>query len=106
MSYINPENSDDIISEAEAENFAANDVHKLTFTQICQELVVLNKTQRRFKRYSTEDFTGHLQDLFKYRILRVLTHVTIQKIRYFTVLNSNTPIFFRNKTFLFVVRIS
>ena len=66
MSYINLENSDDIISEAEAENFAANDVHKLTFTKICQELVVLNETQRRFKRYSTEDFTGHLQDLFKY----------------------------------------
>ena len=66
MSYINPENSDDIISEAEAENFAANDVHKLTFTKICQKLVVLNKTQQRFKRYSTEDFTDHLQDLFKY----------------------------------------
>ena len=38
---------------------------------------------------------------------RVLTHVTIQKIRFFTVSNSNTPnFFFRNKTFLFVVRIS
>ena len=74
-SYINPQNSDDIISEEEAEswrNFAANDVHKLTFTKICQELGVSslgvsNKTHRRFKRfYSTEEFTGHLQDLFKY----------------------------------------
>ena len=74
-SYINPQNSDDIISEEEAEswrNFAANDVHKLTFTKICQELGVSslgvsNKTHGRFKRfYSTEEFTGHLQDLFKY----------------------------------------
>ena len=74
-SYINPQNSDDIVSEEEAEswrNFAANDVHKLTFGKICQELGVSslgvsNKAHRRFKRfYSTEEFTGHLQDLFKY----------------------------------------
>ena len=37
---------------------------------------------------------------------RVLTRVTIQKIRFFTVSNSNKLLFFRNKTFLFVVRIS
>ena len=57
-SYINPQNSDDIVSEEEAEswrNFAANDVHKLTFTKICQELGVSslgvsNKAHRRFKR--------------------------------------------------------
>ena len=40
----------------------------------------------------------------KYRI--VASTNTIQKIRSFTVSNSNTPIFFRKKTFLFVVRMS
>ena len=52
-SYINPQNSDDIVSEEEAEswrNFAANDVHKLTFTKICQELGVPSDTHKRFKR--------------------------------------------------------
>ena len=35
---------------------------------------------------------------------QVLTRVTIQKIRFITVSNSNTPFFFRKKTFLFVIR--
>ena len=38
----------------------------------------------------------------KYRI--VASTNTIQKIRSFTVSNSNTPIFFRKKTFLFLIR--
>ena len=72
-SYIKPEKSDAISKDDESEG---DPDHKVTFNNICKEINGFNETQRRFKRfahislnispYTTEQFLGHLQDLFKY----------------------------------------
>ena len=59
-----PENSDklSIIHEKNAKSLktmAANEIHRISFGKICQDLEDSRGTYKRFKRfYNTEEFTG------------------------------------------------